>query len=302
MNSYRLRACYLFLIVVLIWGAAGPVIKLTLNGLSPDIFLLYRFFLSSLVTLFLIPFGILKFPRNSKILLNVFLYGFLNSTVSLGLLFWGTEKTTLLDMSLISILGPVITILFGYYFLKETITLKEKIGIAIAIIGSGIILIEPILDIRDGLGPIFGNILIFGSIITAAASTVILKKLLRENINPVALSNISFLIGFLTLVPFILIKYKIVYLTTVLFNLPLVYHLGVFYMAFLSGTLAYALVNTAQKSIEVSEAALFSYLYPIISAILAVFLLGDKLTLAVVIGSTITFVGVAVAEIKKRSL
>lgn len=300
MNPYRLRAYYLFLIVVLIWGVAGPVIKLTLNGLPSDVFLFYRFFLSSFLTILLIPFGILKFPRKPKIILNVVIYGFLTSTASLGLLFWGTEKTTLLDMSLISIVGPIITILFGYYFLKETITIKEKVGIAIAILGSGIILIEPILDIRDGLGPVFGNILILGSLITAALSTVILKKLLRENVSPITLSNSSFLIGFLTLLPFVLIKYKFAYLSFTLLNLPLIYHLGVFYMAFLSGSLAYSLVNIAQKTIEISEAALFAYLYPIISAILAILLLGDKLTTPVIIGSIITFIGVAVAELKKR--
>jgi drug/metabolite transporter (DMT)-like permease len=299
-NPYRLRAYLLWLIVVIIWGIAGPVIKLTLNGLPSDVFLAYRFFLSSLVTIFLIPFGILKFPRNSKILLNVFLYGFLTSTASLGLLFWGTEKTTLLDMSIISILGPIITILFGYYFLKETITSREKIGIAIAIIGSLIILIEPILDIRDGLGSVFGNILIIGSLLLGTLSIVILKKLLRENISPIALSNVSSLIGFVTLLPFILLKYRVAFLSSALINLPLIYHLGVFYMAFLSGTLAYALVNTAQKSIEISESALFAYLYPIISAIFAILLLGDKLTMPVIIGSIITFLGVAIAELKKR--
>jgi drug/metabolite transporter (DMT)-like permease len=71
-------------------------------------------------------------------------------------------------------------------------------------------------------------------------------------------------------------------------------------MAVLSGNLAYYLNNLGQRTIEVSEAAPFSYLYPIFSAILAVFLLGDRLTPTIIVGSIIIFIGVFLAEWKKR--
>jgi drug/metabolite transporter (DMT)-like permease len=72
-------------------------------------------------------------------------------------------------------------------------------------------------------------------------------------------------------------------------------------MAVFSGTIAYTLNNLGQKTIELSEAALFAYIYPIFSAILAVVLLQEKLTPVAVIGSVITFAGVLLAEIKKKS-
>ena len=71
-------------------------------------------------------------------------------------------------------------------------------------------------------------------------------------------------------------------------------------MAVVSGNIAYILNNMGQKTIELSEAAPFAYLYPIFSAILAVILLGDKLTTTIIVGSIITLTGVVIAETKKR--
>ncbi|PJA42810.1 EamA family transporter, partial [Candidatus Woesebacteria bacterium CG_4_9_14_3_um_filter_39_10] len=43
MNPHRLKAYILLLIVAVIWGIAGPVIKFTLGGFPPLLFLTYRF-------------------------------------------------------------------------------------------------------------------------------------------------------------------------------------------------------------------------------------------------------------------
>ncbi|MFI5241317.1 MAG: EamA family transporter, partial [Microgenomates group bacterium] len=78
------------------------------------------------------------------------------------------------------------------------------------------------------------------------------------------------------------------------------YHLGVLYMALISGTLAFTLLNMGQKTIELSEAAIFMYLYPIFSGILAIIVLGDKMTPVIILSAIITFIGVAIAEVKKK--
>ena len=70
-------------------------------------------------------------------------------------------------------------------------------------------------------------------------------------------------------------------------------------MAFLSGSLAYYLGNKAQKTIEIGDAAVFSYLYPIFSTPLAVLWLGEKITPMFIIGGIIITIGVVMAEIKK---
>ena len=300
MNPLRLRAYLLLLLVAIIWGIAGPVIKLTLKGLPADIFLFYRFFLSAVVAVIIFLVKGIKFPRESRLIRNIVIYGFFNSTATLGLLFWGTDKTSLLDMSLISLFGPILIILAGFIFLKEHITSKEKIGITIALVGSALFIIEPLLKNHNGQSAFWGNLLILASLISGAFCGVMLKKLLRRGVSPSFLANLTFLIGFLTLLPFVAAKYGLGETFLIIKNTSFPYHLGVIYMAIFSGTIAYSLSNLGQKTIELSEAALFAYLHPIFSAIIAITVLGDKLTNPIIIGSIITFIGVFIAEVKKK--
>lgn len=289
--------------MALIWGFAGPIIKITLKNLPADIFLLYRFLISSIIALIYFLLKGFRVPRNIKVLLMIVIYGFLTTTASLGLLFWGMEKTTLLDMSLIQSIGPLILIISGYIFLKEKITKKERVGIFIAFVGSAIVVLEPLL--KSGIyanGQLMGNALIFCALLTNAAASILLKKLLRKNENAMDLANMSFIIGFITLIPFLIGKHNPIQIFQIIISASLYDHLGVLYMAIFSGTIAYTLFNLGQKAIEVSEAALFSYLYPIFSAFLAVVWLKESPTPIFIAGSIIIASGVVIAEMKHKLL
>ncbi|KKP48004.1 MAG: hypothetical protein UR39_C0002G0107 [Candidatus Woesebacteria bacterium GW2011_GWA1_33_30] len=293
----RVKAYLMLLGVALIWGIAGPVIKLTLNGIPPLLFITYRFLIASI---FALPFLLPKLYNLKKNFWLLLLYGFLNSTATLGLLFLGTDKTTLLDMSLLSLLGPILMILFGYFFLHDHVTKREKIGILIAFFGSLVIAVEPITSNDHGPDRLIGNILILGSLLCGAMSGLLTKTLLKKGHEPFFLINLSFVVGFLTTLPFVLFNSSISETLYAIRYTPFPYHLGVVYMAFVSGTLAYYLNAKAQKTIELSEAALFSYIHPAISAVFALLLLGDKITSQLIIGGVIAIVGVGIAEIKKK--
>lgn len=297
MNSARVRAYLMLLGVAIIWGIAGPVIKLTLGGIPPLLFITYRFLIASVFTL---PFLLPKLHYIKKDFWLLLLYGFLNSTATLGLLFLGTDKTTLLDMSLLSLFGPLLMVSFGAMFLKEHVTKRERVGIVIALLGSIIIALEPIYQNGQGSERIVGNLLIIGSLVCGALSGLLVKKLMRKDIPPIFLVNWSFVVGFLTLIPFVLFSGSLGSDLKLLTEIKPIYHLGVLYMALVSGTIAYSLDNLALKTIELSEAALFAYIHPVISAISALVILGDKITLQLAIGGTVAIVGVVIAEIKKR--
>ena len=296
MNPHRLKAYILILIVTVIWGLAEPIIKYTLGGFPSLLFLTYRFGLSTLIAIFIFLFFGLHLPKDNKTRLEVILYGFVTSTISLGLLFFGLEKTTVLDATLITLINPLIITLAGVYFLKEHVTKREKFGMFIALVGTVLTVIEPFLQNGHSLTRFSGNILILLYLLATAWGAVLAKKLLRKGVNPLTLTNVSFVVGFLSLLPFALFKYDLRDITSI----PFPYHLGVFYMAILSGSLAYYLSNKAQKTIEIGEASIFSYLYPVFAAPLAVIWLGEKVTPIFILGGIIITIGVFIAEIKKR--
>ncbi|HET7099105.1 MAG TPA: DMT family transporter [Patescibacteria group bacterium] len=301
MNPARLKAYFFLLIVCVIWGIAGPVIKLTLNEVPPFIFLTYRFGISTVIALAWFAITQKKmFSTKLSTNLKILAFCVLNTTGSLGLLFWGMSRTSLLESSLIIVFGPVLTVVAGYLFLKDRITRIEKIGIAVTFFGSLIILVEPLIKANMASGDFLGNLLVFGYLVFTTIAAILMKEILREGVNPISLTNLSFIIGFLTVIPVALFQYRPFEIWNLIFEISPAYHAGVWYMAVLSGTVAFSLQTIAQKTIEVSEAAIFMYLFPIISGVLAVVVLGDKFTPIIAIGSTITIIGIAIAEWKKR--
>lgn len=298
MNPYRLRAYLELLIVAVIWGIAGVVIKYTLGGFSPLTFLIYRF---AIATLFAIPLFVItgfNFPKDKKIFGLTLLYGFLTSTVTLGLLFFGTAKTTSIDVNLLSAVAPIMIVVAGVIFLKEQVTQREKIGIAIAFAGTTIALLEPVLRGSDGVGGLTGNLLVFASVAVGTANAVLAKILLRNKVDPLFATNLSFIVGFITTLPLVLFFHPLPNILNTIYQTPISYHLGVFYMALASGTLAYYLWHKAQKTIEIGEVGLFAYLYPVFGTPLSVLWLHEKITTPFIIGALIIAIGVLIAEYK----
>lgn len=298
MNSRRLTAYIFMFLATLIWAWAGPVIKFTLGELPPLPFLAYRFVISgvlSLVSMLIVG----HIPKSPKLLAELAFFGFLTSTASLALLFFGLEKTTVLDLTLMDTAIPLIITAGGVHYLHEHVTKRERWGIAVALIGTGVVALGPVLSGNNGM-KFSGNLLILLYIFIACGTTIWAKKFLRAGVSPLFLVNISFVMGAITTIPWAIHVHGVQSLINSVTALPAPYHLGVLYMALLSGNLAYFLSNRAQKSIEVSEASLFTYLYPVLAAPLAIFWLGERLTPAFIIGGVIIAIGVVIAEVKKK--
>ncbi|EKE05132.1 MAG: hypothetical protein ACD_19C00426G0154 [uncultured bacterium] len=292
MKSARINSYLMLLVVAVIWGVASPVIKYTLVGFSASIFLTYRFGTSTIIAIIIFCINGIHLPKDPKLIFLIILYGFLNSVVSLGFLFFGMEDTTVIEAGLITMMEPLLISTAGVYFLHEHVTKREKIGMGIAILGTALTVAGPL--------HFSGNILVFGYVISTLVTTLLLKKLLKKNVSPMTLTNVSFIIGFVCFGSFVLYNSTLSSLLYAISHTPYGYHAGVWYMAVISGTLAFWLFNKAQKSIEIGEQSLFAYLYPVFSLPLAVIWLGEKVTTTHIIGGIIIVVGVVIAEIKKK--
>lgn len=294
MKPARLTAYTYLLIACIIWGVAGIVIKLTVAEIEPFPFLLYRFAISAAFSLpFLIHKKILKRPSD---LFLVLIYCLTSTTLGLGFLFLGIEKTTVLNLSLLSLAAPLLVEVAGVIFLGEKLSKREKIGTAIAFLGAVFTIIEPMLAMNNGKAEILGNILIFLYMIIDITGIILLKKLLKKNYNPATLTHFSFVIGFITAIPLTLFFHTPSQIYSSITSLSLPFHAGVWYMALFSGTIAYLLRAKAQKTIEVGEAALFGYLVPIFTATLALIVLHETLTPLFIVGAAIIATGVFIAE------
>lgn len=302
MNSHRRTAYFYLLVTSIIWGAAGPVIKFTLADFPPLIFLTYRFALSAVVAL--IAFGGMPtLPRSPMKLFHILLYSVLAVPVTLGLLFFGFDKTSALEGSLITSLGPLIAVVAGAIFLHEHVTKREWLGVFVALAGTLLIVFEPLASGNHAIGDAtIGNLLIGAAILSETVAFVSSKYSLREHITPFALSNVSFIIGFTLIAPLAFLVHGPTEILTSITSAPLSAHLGVWYMAFLSGTLAYTLSNAARRSIEMSETSVFSYLYPLWAAPLSIFWLKETLRPMFFVGAFIVATGVGISGWKSGKI
>ena len=300
MNPKRIRIYILLVIVAAAWGFASPIIKYVLDFLTPDVFLAYRFAMSALFGVLCFLFsGRIHFPKDPKIIVWTLLYAFLSSTVQLGVLFLGYNYTSAISASLISATGPIFITLGAVYFLHEHVTKSEKLGLILAFFGTLVTIFGPIVRDGAGIGQIGGNLLIFLAIMIGVATAVIAKKLVRERLPLLPATNLIFIVGFVTMLPITLLSSGLSGSISQIASLPISVHLAVIYMALISGTLAYYFWLKAEKSIEVGEVGVFSYLQPVFATPLAIMWLGEQVTVPFIIGALIIALGVGIAEYKK---
>lgn len=301
MSPNRLKAYLLLTLTTVFWAVASPVIKFVLGELSPLPFLAYRFAITTIAIIVISFFVKIQIPKKLSTLFLLLFYSFMTSTVTLGILFFGLKETTVIESTIISMAGPILIAIAGVYYLKEHVTKKEKIGMSIALIGTALTVIEPLVRSGTGKMQLSGNLLILVYLLTNTVSVVLAKNLLRKGVNAWTMVSSTFLVGFVTTLPFLYFNGGIVQTFSQIKSLSLNTHLGVIYMALVSGLLAYGLSNKAQKTIEIGDAAIFQFLYPIIAIPLAIFWLKETLTLPYIVGALIISVGVVIAGFKAKA-
>jgi drug/metabolite transporter (DMT)-like permease len=301
MNPHRLKSYLILLSVVAIWGPAGPIIKFTLEGIDPLPFLAYRFAISAILSIIFFGRKLKSGKKFRQFRANfplVFLYGFLAAPLALGILFTGLDRTTVLDLSLIGVIGPMIVVAGGALFFGDRITRREKTGIAIVLVGVMLNSLYPVFK-SEGVR-LTGNLLLLLYLLADTGSILLAKRVLQKKVRSENLTNFAFIIGALTIIPLTIVLYGGSNLINSVVTLPLKYHLGVWYMALISGSLAYYLYVRGMRTIEVSEAVLFNYLLPFFTIPLAIFWLKESISLSFSVGLVIIAAGLVVAQYKKK--
>lgn len=306
MNHQRSHAFLLLLFVSIIWGVAAPVIKFTGATFSPALFLTYRFLLSSLVAVWYFSTHkdvlriLLKKPN------EVITHSLFTVILGLGLLFLGFTYTDAVTGALLAATGPLFAIVAGAMFLKEKVTKTELAGVGLALFGSGIITVPTgTVSFELELLSLLGALFIILSRVFDALGNVYTKKALNNGIAPDTISHASFMIGFCIFSLISLFTIPIPEGIQTILEAPPSAHLGVLYMALISGTLAYGLAHKALKHLHLGEASMFSYITPLWATPVAVLWLGEPITMKFIVGAAIIAAGVALAEYhrtKKRAV
>src|SRR3989344_1657526 len=176
----RLKAYLFLLTAVAIWGFAGPVIKFTLKGIDPFPFLAYRFLISGSLGLVFLVISRPKVPRLKESIFLSSAHGVLAYALALTLLFTGLTSSTVLDLTLLGTVSPLLILVGGAIIFKDRITHRERLVALIALTGTVITVIIPSLlenEIR-----LSGNLLLYGFLFADSSAIMASKYLLKRGI------------------------------------------------------------------------------------------------------------------------
>lgn len=315
---------YLALVVAnLIWAAAGPVIKLTIQYIPPFTFLFLRFML---VCLLILPYAVIEVSKNKvdpRDYLKIFLLGVFSQSCIIFIVF-GLKYTTAIDTALIGSLAVILSMGAGHYFFNEKMHPGVKLGLTVAIFGTFVVIIEPLLTKGASLNGtsaglrVWGNFLVFlsniaflmyiiWSKISFGQSTNIIKKSLNFlHIKPMnsrypasLLTSVSFYVGMFTMLPFAVLE-NLNYFGPTNYDLMALDPkavAGIVYMALLSSITAYFMFEWALNSVSVGDTAILGYISTIFALPFAYWILAEVPTFYGLLGAVIIGTGVAIAEL-----
>src|SRR3989344_455527 len=180
--SSRTKAYLALLAVALIWGMALPLVKPSLNFVSPYQFLYFRYLIAAPLLLPVLIGYAFKLKLTLKPYCQIIALEILGTPIALPLLYQGLKLTSGLEASLLGATGPIFTVVGGIIFLNERETKREWRGLLLSFLGTLILVLEPLITGKNsGVGfSLLGNLLILGHNLLNTAYLLMAKKLYRQ--------------------------------------------------------------------------------------------------------------------------
>ncbi|MBI2019071.1 EamA family transporter [Candidatus Daviesbacteria bacterium] len=291
---------YIALILAhLIWGINFVVAKVTLEEIPPMSLAFLRFAFASLL---LAPFFIAQTKKvkiDKKDLPKLIAIGILIITLNITFFFEGIKRTAAADAAVLTLIIPMLSVLLGWWFLKEKVYIINLFGIALGLAGALIIVGLPRL-FTGGFSPtvMTGNLLIILAATSWVFGAVISKKLLNKY-PTLVVTAIAFMIGTITF--FIPASVEYIKNPDWISGVTILGLLGTAFMILLSSISAYFLFEWGLSKTSIAVADLFQYIEPFVATALAVFILGERLSNSFILGGVLIAIGAYLGTLAKEA-
>lgn len=279
----------------IIWGAASPVFKLSLENIPPFTLAFWRFFIGSVIIFPMllalhIPVRIkLSSNKDFFLLLGNALMGITGNII---FFFLGLQLTLSINAPVIASAGPIVVFVFAIFFLKEKFSFKKLFGMLLGTVGVIVIIIEPLLEHGAG-GSLTGNIYLVVATLFAVLSTLS-GRVIFQRYNPITLSFWAFIIGSASFLP--LSVYEYIQNPSLYMLLDWRGAMGLIFGGVFSSAIAYTFFNWGLSKISATDTSVFSYIDPVVGTVLAFFMLHEPITTPFIIGALCIFGGISIAE------
>jgi drug/metabolite transporter (DMT)-like permease len=226
--------------------------------------------------------------------ISLLILGGVGFSISPGLIYIGLNYTTAINAGLLIALMPVITMILARFFLNEPVGTWQFVGSIVAFIGMAIIVTRGDLLALLRLDLNTGELLVVCAAIAFAVYTVLLRRTKYE------LPGLPLLVVLLggaavTTTPFYI--WELFHDDRTALNAKGLWAL--LYTAGPGGALMYYLFNLSVQALGASRAGVFLYLQTVFIAVLAYFLLDERLLSYHLVGAFFILVGVLLVMLLK---
>lgn len=274
------------------------VAKITLQEFPPMSLAFLRFAFASLL---LAPFFIMQSKKvkiDKKDLPKLIAIGILIITLNITFFFEGIRRTTAIDASILTQTVPMLSVLLGWWFLKEKTYPINLLGIALGLLGAAMIIgLSQIVTGNYSTNILIGNILIILASISWVAGAIVAKKILTKY-SSLIVTAVAFLVGTVTF--FIPASLEYIKNPGWIDHVTMLGYFGLAYMTILSSISAYFLFEWGLSKTSVITADLFHYIEPFVATLLAVSILGEKISASFLIGAVLIAAGAYLGTLAKE--
>ena len=202
----------------------------------------------------------------------------------------GLSLTWSIHASLLMLVTPIIITFIAAWLLKERLTLNKVAGLALGVAGAAVLILA---KERTGNASevLLGDILIILNAVSYAFYFIIVKPLMKDY-DAMQVLRIIFTIGFFIMLPFCFSEFN-----QIPWHLFGIKEFSVLSLIVIGGTfLAYILNIYGLKVLGASIAGAYIYSQPLFAAAIAVFFLGEQITLYKIVAGLVIFCGVWLAN------
>lgn len=282
------------LLTALFWGGTFIAGKLIANRVEPFSAAFLRFCVASILLLILTSRERGGFPPIKKTqFITLFLLGMTgvfsyNALFFKGLQFMGAGRASLIIAN-----NPVIITLFAALIFKEKLSWIKVSGIVLSVTGAMVVISKgsPGELLRGGVG--WGEILIFGCVGSWVAYTLIGKAIMKD-LSPLASVSYSSLIGTAAL----FIPALAEGMTTAVPQYSILDWVCIAYLGVFGTVLGFVWYYEGIKALGPTRAGQFINFVPICAILLAFFILGEPVTLSLLVGAGLVISGVSLTNMR----
>ena len=271
-----------------IWASSFIALKAAMEDLGPFTVIFLRMLIAFLCFVYFIK-SFLKYDFSKKDIKYIFLLALFEPCLYFIFESKSLQYTTASQAGMITSLMPIITAMAAGYFLKEIISKQIIFGSFIAMSGAIWLSLQGTSSI-DAPNPLLGNFLELLAMICGAGYTIT-ARYLSDKYSALFITAIQVFIGAIFFTPLFLYEYF-----TIDMNITIKSFLWIAYLGIVVTLAGYGLYNYALTKIEASKAAMFVYLIPVFTLILAYFILNEKLSIFEFIACFVILFGVFISE------